>query len=105
MKKLFISQPMNGKTDDEIRAERQRMIDKAVEHFGEPVNIINSFFDENNPITFLTEGFDGLGHLGMSLCLLSKADAVMFADGWQNFRGCKIEHECAIQYGIPVIGE
>ena len=22
--------------------------------------------------------------------------------GWDNARGCKIEHDCAIAYGIPV---
>ena len=37
MKKLFISQPMKGKTDEEILAERQRAIHEAEKLIGEPV--------------------------------------------------------------------
>ena len=44
MKKLFISQPMKDKTDEEILAERQRAIDKAEEQLGEKVELIDSFF-------------------------------------------------------------
>lgn len=35
--------------------------------------------------------------------LLSTADVAYFAKGWEEARGCKLEHECAIQYGIDVI--
>ena len=31
MKKLFISQPMRGKTDEEIKEERAKAIEKASE--------------------------------------------------------------------------
>ena len=24
---------------------------------------------------------------------------------WKDYRGCKIEHECAVQYGIDIVGE
>lgn len=34
MKKLFISQPMKDKTDEEILAERQRAIEKAEKQLG-----------------------------------------------------------------------
>lgn len=99
MKKLFISQPMKGKTDEEILATRERAINKATEKLGEPVEVIDSFFQgapaEARPLWFLAK----------SLELLSTADIAYFAEGWKNFRGCKIEHTCAIEYGIDTIEE
>lgn len=97
MKKLFISQPMNGKTDEEILKEREKAIKQVEELLKEPVEVIDSFFQnapaEARPLWFL----------GKSLELLSTADVVYFAKGWQEARGCKIEHECAVQYNITII--
>ena len=45
MKKLFISQPMRGKTDEEILAVREKAIKSAEKMIGEPVEVIDSFFD------------------------------------------------------------
>ena len=45
MKKLFISQPMNGRTDEEILKERKEVIKKAESMIGEPVEVIDSFFE------------------------------------------------------------
>ena len=94
MKKLFISQPMKGKSDEDILAERQKAIKSAEEKIGE---VIDSFFQEApvdaKPLWFL----------GKSLELLAGADIAYFAKGWQEARGCKIENTCAIEYGIPVI--
>ena len=44
MKKLFISQPMRGKTDEEILAVRQKAIESAERNLGEKVEVIDSFF-------------------------------------------------------------
>lgn len=97
MKKLFISQPMAGKTDEEIFAERERAIKAAEELLREPVEVIDSFF-RSAPV-----GAKPLWLLGKSLELLSDADIAYFAKDWQKARGCKIEHECAVEYGIPRI--
>ena len=97
MKKLFISQPMKGKTNEEILAVREKAIKSAEDFLGEKVEVIDSFFQnapaEARPLWFL----------GKSLELLSTADVVYFAKGWEEYRGCKIEHECAIEYGIAFI--
>lgn len=97
MKKLFISQPMAGKTDEEILAERERAIKAAEELLREPVEVIDSFF-QSAPV-----GAKPLWFLGKSLELLSGADIAYFAKDWQKARGCKIEHECAVEYGISRI--
>ena len=100
MKKLFISQPMNGKTDEEIKAERDEIVKRVTERFGD-VEVIDSFIEENAP----ENANSGLWYLGKSLELLSIADCAYFAEGWKNYRGCKIERECAVQYGIDIVGE
>lgn len=97
MKKLFISQPMHGKSDEEILAERQKAIEAAEKVIGEPVEVIDSFF-EKAPVDAKPLWF-----LGKSLELLAGADIAYFAKGWQDARGCKIENTCAIEYGILVI--
>ena len=97
MKKLFISQPMRGKTDEEILKEREKAVASAEKHLGEKVEVIDSFFQnapaEAKPLWFL----------GKSLELLSTADVAYFAPGWEEARGCRIENTCAIEYGITVI--
>lgn len=97
MKKLFISQPMRGKTDEEILAERKKAIESAERNLGEPVEVIDSFF-QNAPADARPLWF-----LGKSLELLSTADIAYFDKGWEDARGCRIENQCAIEYGIEVI--
>lgn len=97
MKKLFISQPMKGKTDEEILAERRKAVRSAERQLGESVEVIDSFFQS------APAGAKPLWFLGKSLELLSGADIAYFAKGWQEARGCKIENTCAIEYGIAVI--
>lgn len=100
MKRLFISQPMGGKMDEEITAERNKIIGKIAERCG-GVEVIDSLFTEDAP-----DGVNsGLWWLGKSLELLATADCAYFADGWEEYRGCRIEHECAVQYGIDIVGE
>lgn len=94
MKKLFISQPMKGKTNDEILAEREAAVRAAVDLLGEEVEVIDSFFQDApayaKPLWFL----------GKSIELLSTADVAYFAPGWNKARGCLIEHECCEAYGV-----
>lgn len=97
MKQLFISQPMKGKTDKEILAERETAIKEAEAALKEPVEVIDSFF-QNAPVDAKPLWF-----LGKSIELLSTADIAYFASGWENARGCKIEHECAKEYGIQIM--
>lgn len=81
MKKLFISQPMKGKTDEAIKEERQQAIREAEQAVGEPVEVIDSFFEgapaDAKPLWFL----------GKSLELLAQADIAYFAEGWKDARG------------------
>lgn len=96
---VFISQPMRNRTDDEIKAERQKIMEHVQKLYpSEKVEVINSFFDmdvqsKNVPLRML----------GMSLELLAEADVAAFADGWSVARGCRIENDAAKAYGITVL--
>jgi hypothetical protein len=98
MKKLFISQPMRGLTDEEILKAREEIKAKAENVIGEPVEVIQSFFEDFKPT-----GNIPVAYLGKSISLLAEADVAYFGDGWKEARGCKIEHEVAKEYGIDRI--
>lgn len=94
--KVFISQPMNGKTDEEILKERDdvyRLIKRTIPDS----ELIDTFISEQ-----IDEKHGGLKYLAESIKMLDEADGVWMLKDWQTARGCKIEHECAIAYGIPV---
>ena len=95
MRKVFISQPMKGKSDGEIKAAREILIKKIKERFGEVEIMDNNF--ENAPYNARP-----LWYLAKSLEMLSKADMAYFAKDFDKYRGCTIEHLCAREYGITV---
>ena len=97
MKKLFISQPMKDKTNEEILKEREKAIADVIKYLGEDVEVIDSFFKDAR------HDAKPLWFLGKSIELLSTADIAYFAKGWDSARGCKIEHDCAVAYDIDVI--
>lgn len=104
MKKLFISQPMRGKTDGQILSERDLAIKRAKELLGDDVELIDSFFSgfpEDNDKSINKPVF----YLGKSLEKLAYADVAYFCKGWNEYRGCKIEHTVAKEYDIRMIEE
>lgn len=104
--KAMLSQPMAGKTNEEIIATREHAIAVLKERRYE---IINTLFTdewysqeamkkrgvENIPLCFLAKSLEN-----MSLC-----HAAYFCKGWENARGCRIEHEVAKAYGMTIIYE
>ena len=85
--KVFISQPMKDKTNEEIEKERVEIKEMLDAKWGEDgYEIIDSFFKdaphEAKPLWFLGKSFE----------LLSTADVCVFAKGWNNARGCCVEH-------------
>ena len=100
MKKIFISQPMNGLSDEEIKEKRKEVVDKLPDFMmGEEFEIIDSFFEkaphDAKPLWFL----------GKSLELLADADYAIFLDGWSAARGCRMENMCCQEYVIQTIYE
>ena len=109
-KNIFISQPMTGKSEEEILATRQKAIDEIhqlASKDGEQVNIIDSYIDDATRKHFEERASDDINWdiywLSQSLQKLSLADMIWLCDGWKHSKGCNVEHECAIQYGLDIV--
>ena len=104
--KGMVSQPMSGKTDDEIIATRDRAIAALTEKGYEIVNTL--FTDE----WYSRESMEARGVVQIPLCFLAKSlenmancHAAYFCKGWEQARGCRIEHAAAEAYGLDIIYE
>lgn len=96
--KVFISQPMRGKTDDEILREREDAILKVHEKFpNENVEVIDSFLVDSHKQMKPAEC------LGQSIELLGGADLAVFIGDWRNARGCAIENLVCKEYDISTM--
>lgn len=106
MKKAMISQPMAGKTNEEIVEARNKAIEYLQDHGYEVVNTL--FTDE----WYSQKAMYERGVVQIPLCFLAKSlenmslcHAAYFCDGWENARGCRIEHDAAVAYGLEIITE
>lgn len=96
--KVFISQPMNGKTEKQIKTARTRAANKIAKYLDEEIEVIDSYFLEAPK-----DYSEGVYMLGKSIQLMAQADYVVFAKGWEKARGCKIEHQVADAYELNII--
>lgn len=95
--KVFLSQPMRGKTHEEILSsirEVQEFLTKYLDSTN--IEIIESYSPRN-------KDKEPLVALGDSIKDLAKADLVVFLNDWNQYRGCIIEHHTAKIYEIPHI--
>ena len=105
-KKAMLSQPMAGKTEEEIRETRERAI-AFLE--GNGYEVVNTLFTDE---WYSKEAMEERGVVQIPLCFLAKSlenmslcHAAYFCKGWENARGCKIEHDAAVAYGLDIIVE
>ena len=90
--KIMISQPMNGKTTEQIRKERVELV-KELEKQGHEV--VDTIFAEETPKDCDT----AIYYLSKSIEAIGKVDGLVFMKGWENARGCRIENQVALAYG------
>lgn len=91
--KVMISQPMRGKTNDQIRLEREEIVNQLIKEGHEVVDTVIDDFIEGEGNNY------AIKCLSKSIEFISKVDAVVFMSGWENARGCKIEYNVAKEYG------
>lgn len=98
MKKIMISQPMRGKTIEQIRKERLHTIDLL-----ESKNyvVVNSIMSGKIP----KDADEAIYNLSRAIRIMSRVDGVFFMKGWEQARGCRIEHEVATLYEKEIIYE
>lgn len=106
MFKAMLSQPMADKTHEEIVETRERAIHALQERGYE---IINTLFTDE---WYDKEAMEARGVVQIPLCFLAKSlenmslcHAAYFCKGWEQARGCRIEHEAANAYGLKIIYE
>lgn len=103
---VFISQPMKDKTREEIIKEYRTIawvyedLAKATHTLKDvdKVNIIGPYFDDSKGVKS-----DPVCFLGETIKLMSHADYVVFCNGWEDARSCRIERIIANEYGIPCV--
>lgn len=99
MKKLFISVPMKGRTEEQIKASVEKMHKIAEATVGEPLEVIDSYIEVNPP----KDSKEAVWYLGESIKKLSQADYMISIPPYPMYHGCVIEDMVAHHYGIPRI--
>lgn len=106
MTKAMISQPMAGKTDEQIAATRERAT-ASLQAMG--YEVVNTLFTDE---WCGNEAMRERGVVQVPLCYLAKSlenmslcHAAYFCKGWEKARGCRIEHDAAVAYGLEVLYE
>lgn len=105
-KVVFISLPMNGISDDVIKAN----IEKAKEaYLAITKNDIHdvAFVNNMDASDLAHEKMDSerlrVWYLGNALQKLATCDEAFFCFGWRRSRGCQVEHDVCVRYGIPLV--
>lgn len=96
MKKLFVSVPMKGRTEEEIKASIAKMKKIAEAYEGEELELIDSYIEGNPP----TSNNQAIWYLAKSLEKLATADVFIGIDDVWEWNGCLVESETASRYGI-----
>ena len=94
--KVMISQPMNGRNEEEIKKERQMIVDKFNKMH---IEVIDTLFTEVAPQDCNVAVY----YLGKSISAMKDIDALYMCDNWSNARGCRIENQVAREYGIKIL--
>ena len=104
--KAMLSQPMAGKTKEEIEAARERAV-LALQAQG--YEVINTLFTDE---WYSEEQMKRRSVVQSLLCFLAKSleymslcHAAYFCRGWETARRCRIEHDAAVAYGLTVLYE
>lgn len=102
--RVFISQPMTGHNLEEVKSEREAVIaimqqlDKGLRTVGHTVEVVDSFDEEA-----FKEHRNPLECLGDCIKIMSTCNVVVFVPGWEKSRGCRVEHQCAVEYNISTV--
>lgn len=94
--KVMISQPMRGKSNEEIKKEREDIVNKLTR---KGYTVIDSIISNEPP----KDCDEAIYYLSKSVEVISRVDCLYFMKGWEKARGCKIEHEVAVNYNKECI--
>lgn len=101
--KFMISQPFAGLSDARIKRVRENAKAK-LEAQGHEVIESHANFSDRYLEKSGVRNID-LHYLAAAIMKMATCDAVYFCKGWENARGCVVEHEAAEKYGLEIIEE
>ena len=96
MKKLFISCPMEGRTEENIRKTKEKMHKIAEVIFDQELEVIESYIEGKQQENAKAK----IWYLGKALQMMSEADYFIGMEYMYDFKGCMIENDVAAGYGI-----
>ena len=102
-KYAVISQPMKGIDPDKVTSQREKA-EAAVRAAGyEPITV----YEEDFKYDVVSDSIanPALWHMGLALMRLSKAHVIYMCDGWDTTRGCLMEHQAAVAFGVDIMYE
>lgn len=112
MPRIYLSLPMSGKSEFEIKRKIQIMTEKVnkLDFNGAEVVIDNNFEREHLIDEMLNDNNislkdPALAYLGCAISSMAECDFIFFAQDWKDARGCRIEYQVAKEYGIDMLFE
>ena len=93
--KLFISCPMKGRTEENIKKSFEVMKRTAEAYTGETLGVVNPY----EPKTFESDA-DRIRSLSDSIRLMAEADYFITFENYCDYRGCSVENQVAALYGL-----
>lgn len=97
MKKLYISCPMRGRTEENIKKSFEKMHKIAEAVFNEKLEVIDPFIKNDPPATKSI----AIWMLGESIKKMASADYFIGTKGYWKYPGGIVERDVADQYDIP----
>lgn len=94
--KVFISQPMHRKSEEEVFEIRKEIEDFLKTCVVDEPNIIDQYHQEPSG-----EGNERIYYLGNSIAKMKDADIVIFTEDYEESTGCKVEKLIVELYKIP----
>lgn len=105
MKKIFLSLPMSGRSDEDIQAQilemKAEFLLKNPFYKGEQIVFVDNLENDIDPSRCVDVKTAPLLYLGEAIRKLAYCDGVYFGNGWSKARGCLIEMEVCVKYDIP----
>lgn len=98
MKKLFVSVPMKGRTEENVKKSIEKMKKIAEAYEGEELELIDTWIPDEAPECKNR----GLWYLGESIKMMADADVFISAGAFSEYAGVTQELNAALAYGLKI---
>ncbi|NLB79698.1 MAG: DUF4406 domain-containing protein [Clostridiaceae bacterium] len=99
--RVFISQPLKGRTDEQIFEKRHEIVALLI---NKGYVVLDPFLEEYSDLENVPpfRANDSMAYLGKSIEILASADIIFMVADWEFERRCKVEHRIAKEHGLRV---